>query len=199
MADFEAANPEQDIFGDVGGVVGDAFEMAGGEDVVEIGSGERRIRGHAREQRFENLVTILVHDIIAFEHLGGQIHVLVDKSAETFGNHGADGSDHWLELGRDVDFAHLGEGDGAFAEVDGEIAHALEVVIDFQGGDDEADVSIEHFALAEHADGVLVNQDFHFVDARLGEEDLAGETFVAFEQGPKSAIDRGLDRAGLGD
>jgi hypothetical protein len=98
-----------------------------------------------------------------------------------------------------VDFAHLGEGDGAFAEIDGEVAHALEVVIYFEGGDDEADVGIEHFALAQHADGVLVDQDFHFIDARLGEEDFAGETFVAFEQGPESAIDRGLDCAGLGD
>ncbi len=120
------------------------------------------------------------------------------SAPETFGNHGAHGSGHRLEVGGDVDVAHLGEGDGAFAEVDGEIAHALEVVIYFQGGDDEADVGIEHFALAEHADGVLVNQDFHFVDAGLGEEDFAGEAFVAFEQSPEGAIDRGLHRARLG-
>jgi len=58
---------------------------------------------------------------------------------------------------------------------------------------------IEHFALTQHADGVLVYQDFHFINAGFGEEDFAGQTFVAFEQGPERAIDRGLYCAGLGD
>ena len=69
VADFQAADPEQNVFGDIGGVVGDAFQVTGGEDVVEIGSGEGGIGGHASEQGFENLVAILVNDIVAPESL----------------------------------------------------------------------------------------------------------------------------------
>ena len=71
VADFQAAHPEENVLGDIGGVVGDAFEMAGGENVVEIGRRQRGVFGHAGEQGFENLIAILVNDIVAFEHLCG--------------------------------------------------------------------------------------------------------------------------------
>ena len=85
---------------------------------------------------------------------------------------------------------HSGERNGALAQIDGEIAHAFEVVVDFQCSDDQADVGFEQVALAQHADGVLVDQNFHFVDARLGEKYFACETLVSFEHGPQGAVHR---------
>jgi len=37
VTDVEAADPVDDVFGDVGGVVGDAFEMARGQDELKAG------------------------------------------------------------------------------------------------------------------------------------------------------------------
>ena len=199
VADFEAANPEENVFGDIGGVVGDAFEMTGSEYEVEIGSGEAGIFGHSGKQGFEDFVAILVHEVVAFEDLRGELDILIDESPEALGDHGADGGGHRLEIGGNGNIAQGGERNGALAQIDGEIAHAFEIVIDFQSGDDHADVGIEKIALAQHADGVLVDEDFHFVDAWLGEKNFAGEAFITFEQSPKRAIDGGLDGAGLGN
>src|SRR4029077_6569030 len=46
---FEATNPEQNVFGDVGGVIRDAFEVARGQDEVQVRSGERGILAHAQK------------------------------------------------------------------------------------------------------------------------------------------------------
>src|ERR1700690_670155 len=49
VTDFEATDPEEDVFGDVGGMVGNAFEMARSQDEMEIWSGQCGILGHAGE------------------------------------------------------------------------------------------------------------------------------------------------------
>src|SRR5215813_1051642 len=89
MTNLEAAHPEQNVLGDVGGVIRNSLEMPGGEHKMKIRSGKGGIASHAGKKRFKNRVAIAVHDIVAFKHLGGEIHILVDQCAEALGDHGA--------------------------------------------------------------------------------------------------------------
>ena len=72
------------------------------------------------------------------------------------------------EFDRILDFAHSCERNGSLAEIHSEIAHSFEIVVDLERGDDQADVGIKEVPLAQQSDGMLVDNDFHLVDARLG-------------------------------
>src|SRR5882672_11739425 len=82
VADVEAADPENDVFGDVGGVVGDAFEMARGQDELEAGAHERGLLGHALKKMLENAVAVLIDHVVAFENLRGHFDVAKNESTE---------------------------------------------------------------------------------------------------------------------
>src|SRR5271154_3111089 len=67
VAHFQATHPEENILGDIRGVVRDSLEVAGSQDKMEVRSSERRILRHSHQQRFEDLIAILVHHVIALE------------------------------------------------------------------------------------------------------------------------------------
>src|SRR5882672_2250513 len=87
VADVEAADPVDDVFGDVGGVVGDAFEMARGQDELKAGTDERGLAGHVLKEMLENTVAVLIDDIVAFKDLGGHFDIAKDESTEAFADH----------------------------------------------------------------------------------------------------------------
>ena len=55
VADVERRHHEDDVFGDVGRVVADPFEMSGDQDQVERGFNRSRILQHVIEQLAEDL------------------------------------------------------------------------------------------------------------------------------------------------
>ena len=90
---------------------------------------------------------------------------------------------------------HSRQGNHAFGDVDGEVADAFQVIGDFLGGHDAADFLVIQQAGAQHAHGVVVDQNFHLIDARLDQENLAGEFGGCFQIGAQQCIERALDAA----
>src|SRR5580698_6864437 len=178
---LKSAHPEQNVFGNVCRVIRDPLKVARSEHVMQIRRGVRRIIGNSREQLFEYLVAELIHHVVAFEHLRREVHVLVDQRAEALRYHRAYRGRHRLDLRRNRNFAHPSKRNRAFAQVHREVAHAFQVIINFESRYDQPDIGVGKIALAQHADRMLVDKNFHFVDARLGEKHFAGEPFVAFE------------------
>src|ERR1700690_2112878 len=88
MTNVQAAHPENNVFGNVGGVIGDALQVAGGEDELHAGTNEDDILSHVLQEIFENAVAILVDNIIAFEHLRGHVGIAKDQSAQAAADHG---------------------------------------------------------------------------------------------------------------
>ena len=82
VANFEPPNPEENVFGDICRVVGDALQVARSQHEMKIGGDERRVLTHPGQQAFENAVAILVNNVVAFENLGRQLDVAVDQSAQ---------------------------------------------------------------------------------------------------------------------
>jgi hypothetical protein len=96
-------------------VIGDSLQVSRGQDEMKVRRGDRGVLCHSHEKCFEDLVAILIDDVVAFEDLRCQIHILVDQGSEAFRNHRANSRSHWLKFGRRLDFAHAGQRDGALA------------------------------------------------------------------------------------
>src|SRR5947208_12532733 len=83
MADVKSADPEDDVFGNVGSVVGDALEVTRGENELHAGAHQLGLLSHVLEQLLENAVAVLTHDIVAFENLRGHLEVPENQGAKT--------------------------------------------------------------------------------------------------------------------
>src|ERR1700674_1122195 len=122
------------------------------------------------------MIAVLIDDIVTLENLGGQLNVTENERAETLADHGAYGGGHRSQLFWYLCALHFAEGDDALGETHGEVTDALEAIGDFQGGDDKPHLIVRERPSAEQADGVFVDHDFHFVDARFEEKHFAGES-----------------------
>src|SRR5258708_15659230 len=87
VANVQATDPEDDVFGDIRGMVGDTLQMARGQNELQTWTDQRGLPAHAFKQFFENLVTVLIHDVVALKNLGGRDGVPKDERPETFADH----------------------------------------------------------------------------------------------------------------
>src|SRR5260370_16416273 len=89
MPDIQTTNPVDDVFGNVGGVVRDAFEVPRGKNELHARAHGGGFLSHMLEQLFEKPVAVLIDDIVAFENLGGHLNVAEHERAETLADHDA--------------------------------------------------------------------------------------------------------------
>src|SRR6266481_691954 len=203
VANVETTNPKDDVLGNVGGVVRDAFEVARGKNELKARAHERGPFCHVLQQVFENAIAISIDDIVTFENLRGHLDVAENERAEAFGDHGTHGGGHRSQFFGNLRALHFAQGDHTLGEIHGEVADALEVIGDFQSSDDEAHFVVGKRTAAEQADGVLIDDNFHFVDAGLEEKHFTGEsrgagTFQA-NDGVKRAVHGAFDGARHGN
>ncbi|HEX9507155.1 MAG TPA: hypothetical protein VF947_02045, partial [Myxococcales bacterium] len=151
MADVEAADPKDDVLGDVGGVVRDAFEVARGKNELQARAHQRGLLSHVLEQLFENAIAVLIDDIVASENLCGHLEVAENERAEALADHGAHRGGHRSQLSGNLRALHLAEGDDALGEIHREVADAFQVIGNFQCGDDQAHLIIGKRASAKQA------------------------------------------------
>src|ERR1051325_1686923 len=64
VADVLALHDVDDVLGDVGGVVADAFKVFCGQDELKSGKHHARIAHHVGKQFAENLIAVVVHLIV---------------------------------------------------------------------------------------------------------------------------------------
>ena len=65
MSNIQASDPEDDVFGDVRGVVGNALEMPRGENELHSWADQSGLLRHALHELVENAVAVLIDDVIA--------------------------------------------------------------------------------------------------------------------------------------
>src|SRR6058998_3293968 len=160
MADVKSADPEDDVFGNVGSVVGDALEVTRGENELHAGAHQLGLLSHVLEQLLENAVAVLTHDIVAFENLRGHLEVPENQGAKTLADHGAYGGGHGSQLFGNLRALQFTERNDAFGEVHRDVADAFEIIGDLQSGDDEAHLVVRERAAAEQPDGVFIDDNF---------------------------------------
>ena len=72
------------------------------------------------------------------------------------------------------------QGQGPLRDVDRQVAHALQVVVDLDGGGDEAQIPRHGLVQRQQAGGEIVDLDLHLVDARFVPQDLFGQFSRSF-------------------
>ena len=73
-------------------------------------------------------------------------------------------------------------------DADREIAHALQIVIDFDGGGHQTQISRERSLQGEKADGHVINFDFELVDAGFIFDNLLGQLLIFIDNALYAAI-----------
>src|SRR5208282_4423918 len=165
-----------DVLGNVGGMVGDAFQMSGGENKLHSRTDKSCLLRHALHELVEDAVTILIDDVVALKDLACHFDVAKDQRAETLADHGAYGRRHGGEFFRQWCAGHFAERNDALREIHGEVADALQIIRNFEGGNDQAHLVVRKRAAAEQPYGVFVDDNFHFIDAGLEQKNFTGKS-----------------------
>src|SRR5260370_34788506 len=125
MPDIQTTNPVDDVFGNVGGVVRDAFEVPRGKNELHARAHECGFLSHMLEQLSENAVAVLIDDIVAFENLGGHLNVTENERAETLADHDAHGGGHRSQLFGNIRALHFAKGDDTLGKIHRDVADTL--------------------------------------------------------------------------
>src|SRR6202521_1518946 len=86
VAHVETANPENDVLGNVGCMVSDAFQVASSKNELHARAHQGGFVGHVLEELLENAIAVLIDDIVTFKNLRGHLHVAENECTEALAN-----------------------------------------------------------------------------------------------------------------
>jgi hypothetical protein len=195
MADVLALNYVDDVFGDVGGVVADAFEVLGDENELEGGEDYAGITHHISEEFAEDLVPVVIDLIVGGKNFLREVHVAADDSVEGVTHHFFGKLAHAWQIDVRLDARVAKDARGRLRDVDGLIADALEVVVDARDGKNQAQVGGHQLMEREELNDAVVNFELQFVDGVFFIEDALGKLLVGFEDGVNGLMNGALGEA----
>ncbi len=196
VADIVGFGGVDDVFDNVLGVVADTLEMAGDEDQVhEIGDAVG-LGGHGEGEVVGKIVVHLIDVAIARVQGAGAREIAISKGAHAGAEDFAGFAKERGEGTGGGKFGLMVQGAGAARDLDGLIANAFDVVPDFHGGNDLAQIGGDGLETEEHFDAVLVDLFFEGVDfvfVSNGDGALLG---VALKQAVHGVSEIALSQAG---
>src|SRR5262249_10594425 len=140
VADVARLHQEDHVLRDVGGVVGDALQVAadqdGGGGGLDGGGGGH----HVGQQDAEGRVLEAVHLGVGGEHLPGQRGVAPHEAVQAVPGHALGDLGHAGQVDDRLEGRVGQHPDRVLRDVDRLVADALEVGVDLHGGGDEAEV-----------------------------------------------------------
>jgi hypothetical protein len=192
VADVAPGDEVDYVFGNVDGVVADAFEILGDENQFEGGEDDGGILHHVSEQLAEELIAEAVDLIVALHHGAREFLIAADESVQAVANHAFGKLAHARQVHIRLHLRMAEHAHGGLRDVDGLIADALEVAIDARDGEEEAQVGGHGLLEREEALDALVNFNLHFVDGVFFVEDGFGEALFGVEDGVNRLVDGAL-------
>jgi hypothetical protein len=179
MADVLAGDDEEDVLGDVRGVVADPLEVTRHQHQLQRGGHARRRLGHRVGEAPEGLVAQGVEDVVPLEHGLGQADVAGDEGIDgpvqhRLGDFGHPRQHRLLADGAVIDVAARRLGD-----VHGEIADPLQVGVDLDRGDDDAQVDGYRLLQRQQFEGAIVDRHLAGVDVAVPDGHLVEGVQVA--------------------
>jgi hypothetical protein len=191
-----AAGYEVDyVFGYVGGVVADAFEIFGYEDELEGGEDLRRIFHHVGEQFAEELIAEAIDLVVAAENALGEVLIGAHQSVQTIADHGFGELAHARQINVGLDLRVAKDARGGLRDVDGLVADTLEVAINARNREKEAKIGGDRLLRGEQALDALINFNLHFVDGVFLRENRFGEMLFGIEDGVHGLVDGAFGKA----
>ncbi len=183
VADVGAADPEDDVFCDVGGVVGGTLEVSGDDDGVEGLTAEFRLPLHGFDEFSLNGSVHVVYLVVQFEDVFGEFSVCLEERLDGGADHDSDFFSHVGDVEGQRDGRHVLHGAGALGDVGCLVADAFEITVDLDDGEDEAEIDGHGLLFGEEVVGHLVDGGFGCVDGVLDLEDVLAEAEVGGDVG----------------
>src|SRR5215472_4892741 len=184
-------------------MVGDTFQMTRGQNKLQTGADQPRLAGHALELTFKDAVAILVDGVVAFEHRCGHLDVAGNERPKAVADHGAHGRGHGRKFFRDLGVRHFAKRDDSLRQVYGQVADALQIIVELQHRYNQTQFLLGKRALAKQTDGLLIDDNLHFIDARLEKKHFTGKSggagIVGADDGIERAVHGTLNRARHGN
>ncbi len=194
MADDLALDQVDDVLGDVGGVVGDPFQVADGAEQGQARLDVRRRPPHRPDDLGDDVGVEAVDLVVQADDPAGPRHVQVDEGVQALADHGRCQVGHPLEGVGDGDVRRVGQGLGPLGDVHGQVGHAFEVHVDGQDGGDAAEVDGHRLVQGQNLQTFFLDPVLRLVDGVVPGDDLAGQIGVPVLEGADGLVDGLLDR-----
>src|SRR5579871_4796304 len=177
VAHIRALDPEDDVLGDVGGVVGNTLQISSDQQSIECLAHNVGALIHGLDQLDESVIAHAVDDVIHLKHRLRELDFAFNERFQSATNHSADGSTHAADVDRQVGGGKFDHIHDTLGDVDGLVAYAFEIGVDLGHRQNEAQVN-RHGLL--HGEQI----ERFFVDLALGDVDevLAFEDHLAAGQ-----------------
>ena len=198
MPDDGAALQVNDVFADVRGDVADALQVFRNRHARKVVFRVFGIFGDAFLDEVDVFAVKLVDVVVAVDDRSGGGGIAVSESVERVLEHARGGGRHLRKV--DALFrgnAGFGDGARALGDVDRHVGDALDFHVDFQHGDDRAQVRGDGLVKRENLQTFLFDADFLAVDGVVVLRDFVREGDVERRNGAKRAAQRGFRRRGL--
>ncbi len=124
----------------------------------------------------------LVHAVVALQHIARERTVAAHERVERIGEHVRGDAHHLLDLRDDRERRCLHQPAHALGDVDGVVAHPLEIARDLHRHGDEAEVPRHGLLQREQVDRVVLDLHLERVDRIVVLDDLRGLRHVARQQ-----------------
>ena len=141
MADALAFDHEDDHFGDVGGVIGDAFEIFGDRADFRCPADGLRVLEHEGEGLAEDLRVQLIDFVIVLANLEREIGIFPHEGVEAFADHALGDARHAWNVDIGFELRFLVQFQRAFADIDRHVADPFQIGGDLESGGNEAQVA----------------------------------------------------------
>ena len=139
-----------------------------------------------------------VDSVIKTDDFGGSDDVMISHGVKGFLQHIScfgyhNGKIEFVDLA----FCNFGHARHALSDVDGHVSDAFDFSVDFEDGDDLAQVAGNGLVQSQNFQAFLLNGDFRLVDFAVLADDLLGNVKQMVDDGFNSEVNRVLDPGSL--
>src|SRR5258708_12693757 len=138
VAHVGALHPEDNVLGDVGGVVGNALQIARYEERVEGLPHDFGTLVHRLDELDEGIILHAIDDVIHFEDGLGQFGFAFDERFQGSTHHGADGGAHAADIHGKIGGGKIDHVHHALGDVYPLVPHTLQIRLNFRYREDKA-------------------------------------------------------------
>ena len=196
MTDVGAFDPEDHVFRDIGGVIGDALQGAADHERIQSLRSEVAFLAHYLGQADVGCTVHVVDGIVHAEDVPGHLGVGFDERLKRPADHIGGQGGHARDVDGEIGDLHRAHGADTIADTLGGVAYSLQVGVDLDDGENEAEIDGHGLLHGEQVEGGLVDISFEAIDGHFAAADEIADGEVANTIGLDGALDGLFGEAG---